>query len=263
MIRRIDAISYTNAFRHLSPMWKSAFAAVMFILSYLLHPALQLAISLWMILWCIGYARIPLRAYGLLLGSALLFYCISLPALLIEIGQQAAPDAVMSVHLPLSSLSLYITTAGILRGSLLLARVAACMTCFLFIIFTTPFAELLQVLRRLRMPQIVLELMLIMYRFLFLLRDTAHGMLLARRLRGGRRGFMARLKEFAGMAGGLLAKTMFRYHGLSQGLLTRGFTGEISLPPYISRPVPRRYVIEAYAGIATLLLAQLWMMWRV
>ncbi|MFD1908553.1 CbiQ family ECF transporter T component [Paenibacillus rhizoplanae] len=90
--------------------------------------------------------------------------------------------------------------------------------------FTTPFSELLQVLRRLRMPQIVLELMLIMYRFLFLLSDAAHGLLLARRLRGGRRGYKAMLRETAAMAGALFGNTMHRYYGLSQGLLARGFT---------------------------------------
>lgn len=130
------------------------------------------------------------------------------------------------------------------------------MSCFFFLMFTTPFSELLQVLRRLRMPQIVLELMLIMYRFLFLLSDAAHGLLLARRLRGGRRGYKARLRETAAMAGALFGNTMHRYYGLSQGLLARGFTDEIILPPYTARPVPRRYSIQAYAGIALLLLAE-------
>ncbi|MNI57133.1 Cobalt transport protein CbiQ [compost metagenome] len=143
---------------------------------------------------------------------------------------------------------------------LLLTRVAACLTCFFFIIFTTPFSELLQVLRRLRMPQIVLELMLIMYRFLFLLNDTAHGMMLSRQLRGGKRGFRAQLREAAAMAGALFANTMRRYYGLSQGLMTRGFTGEIVLPPYTPSPVPRRLALQAYAGIALLVVAQLWLM---
>jgi cobalt/nickel transport system permease protein len=263
MIRRIDAVSYANAFRSLSPMWKSGFAAAMFLLSYLLHPALQLIISLWMMIWCICYARIPARVYGLLLGSALLFYLISLPALVVELDRPALSETVAVLPLPATSLSLYMTSSGLWRGGLLLARVSACLSCFFFIILTTPFAELLQVLRRLRMPQIVLELMLIMYRFLFLLGDTAHGMLLARRLRGGTRGFMAKLREAAGMAGALFAKTIQRYHGLSQGLLTRGFTDDIVLPPYEARPVPVRYAVEAYAGIVLLLLVQSWLLWGV
>ncbi|MEK5466949.1 CbiQ family ECF transporter T component [Paenibacillus sp. FSL R7-0210] len=95
-----------------------------------------------------------------------------------------------------------------------------------------------------------------MYRFLFLLSDAAHGLLLARRLRGGRRGYKARMRETAAMAGALFGNTMHRYYGLSQGLLARGFTDEIILPPYTAHPVPRRYTIQAYAGIALLLLAE-------
>ncbi|KAI7253812.1 hypothetical protein KC345_g11325, partial [Hortaea werneckii] len=192
--------------------------------------------------------------------TALLFYALSVPALLVEFGHPAAGEAgvfrISESHIPL-----YITAAGLQRAGELLARVAACMSCFFFLMFTTPFSELLQVLRRLRMPQIVLELMLIMYRFLFLLNDAAHGLMLARRLRGGRRGYKARLLETAAMAGALFGNTMHRYYGLSHGLLTRGFTGEIILPPYAARLVPRRYTARAYAGIALLLLAQLWL-WR-
>ncbi|MFF2912339.1 cobalt ECF transporter T component CbiQ [Paenibacillus sp. NPDC057934] len=262
MIRRVDAVSYGNAFRSLSPMWKSGFAAAMFVLSFVLDPVLQLAISLWLMIWCIFYAKIPIQLYAILLGSALLFYFISLPVLVVEIGRPATGEAVVVLPMLGSSLSLYMTAAGLWRGGLLLARVAACLSCFFFLILTTPFAELLQVLRRLRMPQIVLELMLIMYRFLFLLSDTAQGMMLARRLRGGTRGFSAKLREAAGMAGVLFAKTVQRYHGLSQGFLTRGFDGDIVLPPGETRPVPVRYAVEAYVGMAVLVLVQSWLAWR-
>jgi cobalt/nickel transport system permease protein len=86
-------------------------------------------------------------------------------------------------------------------------------------------------------------------------------MMLARRLRGGKRNLRAKLREVAEMAGALFANTMRRYYGLSQGLMTRGFTGEIILPPYTPRPVPRRLAIQAYAGIAVLLLAEGWLRW--
>lgn len=255
MIRRIDACVYNNALRPFSPMWKSLFAAAMFVLSYALHPILQIVIAGWMLLWCTVYAKIPLRAYGLLLGTALLFYVLSLPALLLEFGRPASGQAVLE----LKGLSVYITAEGLRRAGLLLARMSACLSCFLFVVFTTPFSELLQVLRKLHMPQLVLELMLIMYRFLFLLGDTAHGMMLARRLRGGKRGLRAKLREVAEMAGALFANTLSRYYGLSQGLMARGFTGEIILPPYTPRPVPRRLAMQAYIGITVLLLAQWWM----
>lgn len=205
-------------------MWKSSFAALMFLLSYTVDPVLQIVITLWMMSWCILHAKIPYRAYLLLFGTALLFYGLSVPALLVEFGHPAAGEAGV-FRISGQPLPVYITAAGLERAAELLVRVSACTSCCFFLMFTTPFSELLQVLRRLRMPQIVLELMLIMYRFLFLLNDAAHGLMLARRLRGGRRGYKARLGETAAMAGALFGNTMHRYYGLSQGLLTRGFTG--------------------------------------
>ncbi|MEF2967359.1 cobalt ECF transporter T component CbiQ [Paenibacillus sp. M1] len=258
MLRRIDALSYSNALRHLSPLWKSLFAVVMFILSYSLHPVLQVIIFFWMMLWCIHFAKIPARTYGSLLCTALLFFVLSLPAVLVELGRPEASDAVLALKLPASEQSLYVMAAGIRRAGKLLARVIACLSCFFFLILTTPFGELLQVLRKLRLPEIVLELMLIMYRFLFLLSDTVHGMLLAGRLRGGKRGFWARMREMAGMGSALFANTMRRYDGLSKGLLTRGYTGQIVLPPYEPRTVPGKIAASAYIGIALMLLAELW-----
>ncbi|WP_162551283.1 cobalt ECF transporter T component CbiQ [Paenibacillus tepidiphilus] len=257
MLRRIDALSCRNALRPLPPLWKSLFTAVMFILSYMVHPALQLIICLWMMYWCTHHARIPRRAYGLLFGTALFFFALSLPPLLVELGRPADGEAIL--HLPLSGqLQLYITAEGLCRAGLLLTRVMACLSCSLFLILTTPFGELLQVLHRLRLPQIVLELMLVMYRFLFLLSDTAHGLLLARRLRGG--GRRITLRETAGMGGALLAGTMRRYRGFAQGLAVRGYTGEIALPPAEPRVLPRGLALRAGAGILLLLLAQLWLL---
>ncbi|WP_187355335.1 cobalt ECF transporter T component CbiQ ['Paenibacillus yunnanensis' Narsing Rao et al. 2020] len=257
MLRRIDDLSYRNALRAVPPLWKSLFTAVMLVLSYTLHPALQLVICGWMMHWCLRHAGIPLRAYGMLFGTALLFYALSLPALLVELGQPG--NAGTAMGLPLTGgLQLYVTAEGVSRAGLLLARVMACLSCFLFLMLTTPFMELLQVLRRLRLPQLVLELMLVTYRFLFLLSDTAHGLLLARRLRGG--GRRITLKETAGLGSALLAGAMRRYRGLAQGMTVRGYTGEIALPPAEQRKLPSGLAARAAAGIAVLLVAQLWLL---
>ncbi|MED4604990.1 cobalt ECF transporter T component CbiQ [Paenibacillus validus] len=260
MIHTIDSLSYTNKLRHVSPMWKCGFAAVLLTLAYAAQPAVQAAIFCWMLVWTVGYAGIPLKTYSWLFGASCFFYVTSLPAWVIEAASSAAsvrPDALLAV--PVFRRWLYISPAALVQAVEVFVRIAACEACLLFIVFTIPFPELMQVMKRLRMPQAVLELMVITYRFLFHLSDAAQGMIAAQRARGGHAGFWRTLRDVAALLVQLFAKTMHRYRGLSQGLMSRGFTGELHFMPYEPKPIPGRYGAEGILGAATLALLSIWL----
>ncbi|WP_305799941.1 CbiQ family ECF transporter T component, partial [Lysinibacillus sp. GbtcB16] len=70
---------------------------------------------------------------------------------------------------------------------------------------------MLQVLRKVRIPELVLEIMQIMYRFLFLLFETASNMYLAQQARGGQSGFRSRLKDTATLIVQMFMKTLHQY----------------------------------------------------
>ncbi|SFF11865.1 cobalt/nickel transport system permease protein [Paenibacillus algorifonticola] len=189
----IDTISYSNKLRDLPAFWKCGLAALLLLLAYLAHPLVQLAIFGWLVLWTVGYAKVPAKLYAALLFSSCLLFILSLPALLIELtstssisGSAAGNLAAAKAGWVLVSwelLSLYVPEASVALAGYIFTRILACLACMFFITLTTPFPELLQVLKRLKMPQIVLELMIIMYRFIFLLLDTAGAMLIAQRAR--------------------------------------------------------------------------------
>ncbi|MBW7477291.1 cobalt ECF transporter T component CbiQ [Paenibacillus oenotherae] len=245
MIKLIDTLSYSNALRPVSPLWKCGFAAALLLLSYVTHPQIQLCILLWMLIWIIGYAGIPAKYCLLLLGSSCLFYLASLPALIVEF----------------KAWTIYISDNGVQTVAVLFCRMIACLSAMLFIILTTPISQLLQVMRKLRVPALVLELMLITYRFLFLFLDTAQDMYVAQRARGGQYGFKSKLRDTAVIVVRLFAKTMQRYRGLSHGLISRGFTDEIKPAPYEAGALPLRFRLEMGIGIVILLLGESWLRW--
>lgn len=264
MIRLIDSLSYSNRLRGISPMWKCGFAAALFMLSYGSHPPVQAAIFAWMIVWVVRYARIPLKAHMAMLGTACLFFIASLPALLVEIqpGSAAAPGSSVFVLWSRPYGSVYVTETGLRTAAALFMRAAACLSAVSFVMFTTPVAELFQVMKRLRVPALALELMLITYRFLFILTETAHDLYTAQMARGGHNGFRGRLNDTALLIVRLFVKTMHRYKGLSHGLVSRGFTEEIRPAPYRAGTVPARYRLESGIGVAILLLLECWLRWR-
>lgn len=262
MIKLIDTLSYANRLRSVSPMWKCGFAAVLMVLSYLSHPMIQMMIVGWMFIWTTLYARVPVKVYSLLIGASCLFYAASLPAIVIEFTSNGSvlPDGV--ILFTFAQWTAYVTEAGMYQAGSLLVRIMACLSCLTFVMLTTPMSDLFQVMKKCRVPSLVLELMLIMYRFLFVLSDTAQQMYTAQRARGGQTGFYRRLNDTAILIVRLFGKTMQRYKGLAQGLVVRGFTDEIQLAPVQAGLVPFRYRWESYIGMTLLLLFELWLRWE-
>jgi cobalt/nickel transport system permease protein len=264
MIKLIDSLSYQNSIRTVSPMWKCGFAAALLVMSYLAHPVVQIILTLWMVIWTVVYARIPIKYYLLIIGTACLFFTASVPAMLIEIRPwhdtvKSSPDIISYTFMNWTA---FISSNGLLLAGKLFIRILASLSCMAFIMFSTPFSELLQVLKRLRIPSLVLEIMLIMYRFLFILSETAFDIFVAQQARGGQSGFRSRLKDTAILIVRIFMKTMQRYRTLSNGLLSRGFTDDIHMAPYEAASVPLRYKLESYAGVGTLLLLEIWLRWR-
>ncbi|TCP52621.1 cobalt/nickel transport system permease protein [Tumebacillus sp. BK434] len=262
MIKRIDTLSYTNAFRSVSPGWKCGFAVLLFALSSLAHPPVQLLIALWLLVWVVRYAGISLRHYLLLVGAAGLFFILSLPALLLEFGPVGSATPRLFDAELFGGYEMFVPSAALERAGTILTRVLACLSTMLFLILTTPLPELLQVLKRLRMPQLVLELMLITYRFLFLLADIAEDMTTAQRARGGYAGAGGALRDTARLVVRLFQKAMQQSAKLSHGLVARGFADEIPFAPPRAQPVPRRYLAESAGGLLVLAGLEFLIRWR-
>ncbi|WP_127529376.1 cobalt ECF transporter T component CbiQ [Paenibacillus kobensis] len=263
MIKLIDSLSYKNRLRTVAPMWKFSFAAALFALSYLSHAYIQLVIMSWMFVWTVIYARIPVKSYIVLLAVPCLFYAASLPAIVLEIEPAYSAYATSdSVLFTASRWAVTVSDTNVIKAVHLFVRVTACMSCLMFITLTIPVTELLQVFKKLRMPALVLELMLIMYRFLFLLMDTASRMYAAQLARGGHSSFRSKLKDMSVLIVRLFDRTMHRYRGVSNGLIARGFTDDILMPPYTALPMPLRYKREGYIGIVILTVVEICTRWR-
>ncbi|GGG22505.1 cobalt ECF transporter T component CbiQ [Paenibacillus abyssi] len=261
MMKQIDSVTYSNRFRLLSPMWKCGFASVLFLFAYLTGPVLQAMIVVWMLIWTVIYAKVPTGLYARLMLVSCSLYVLSLPALMLEFRSAAAGGQIAQGLLLVKTESFLVYVPDTAWGIVLetLMRVLACLSCMFFVTLTTPFPAVLQVLRRLRIPLIVIELCVIMYRFIFLLLDTAHNMLLAQRCRGGQSGFRGKIRDTAILIVRLFTKTMDRYRKLSYGLISRGFTDSITPPPYEKSIVPLRYRFESIAGTAVLFVIKLWL----
>ena len=179
---------------------------------------------------------------------------VALPFILI-----ALPTVFTKPGDPLFDLSLGLfTLTGTVEGLEFFASVLikswASVTAAVVLTSTTPAFRLLAALRALKIPQILVVVVMLMYRYLFVLVDEAQRMLRSRSARSagvGRRSggsVVWRARTAGGMAGSLFIRTMDRTERIYMAMLARGYDGTIRLRE--APPVTRSAVATTSLALA-------------
>ncbi|MCU0523307.1 MAG: cobalt ECF transporter T component CbiQ [Elainella sp. Prado103] len=246
----------------IAPQQKLIFAGILLLLALIVDPIVQGMIFVWLGIWTIGYAGIPLRVYGSVLAIVLLFLWISLPILMVEIvplHQLVAIQTDVWAGIPLGNWYLFVSHSGLTEAVIVALRSLSSTACLLFILFTIPFSELLWVLRQWRLPIVLLDLLLLMYRFIFLFLDVSLQLQLAQRARGGYRTRQRWMQSISLLVGQLVVRSLQRYQQLSQGLAARGFNGNFTVYPIHTNPYSKRHALESFFGCLFLILFNTWL----
>ncbi|SRR5579883_1856018 len=261
MALQIDTLAYTNRLRHLPPEHKLLFAIALLLITYCTRIPIQIVIALWLSVWIVVYAQVPAATYWRLLLIPIGFWFTSLPAFVINgvgVNNLALVQADVCQGITLGHYYLYLSQHGIQQAGELAARAIASTTCIYFIMLTIPFTELLDILRRIGCPVLLTELLLLMYRFIFVLLRSASEIWTAQQSRGGYRTWRLWMKSLGLLVGQLLRRTLENYRQVSQSLDSRGFTGDIRVWHSRHYKPSRRYSLEALFGCALLIALTGW-----
>ena len=169
----------------------------------------------------VGLARVFVRSL-----IALPFILIALPTVFTKPG-----DPVYELSLRLVTLTA--TVEGLEFFSSVLIKSWASVTAAVLLTSTTPPIGLLSALRALKLPAILVSVVMLMYRYLFVLVDETQRMLRARSARSAAVGSGAggsvvwRARSAGGMAGSLFIRTLDRSERIYMAMLARGYDGGI------------------------------------
>lgn len=258
MSHQIDSLAYSNRLRWLPPDQKVCFAIALLLLSLLSSPLVQGLISLWLAVWIVVYAGISATLYLRLLILPMGFWLMSLPAFVVSgiaLDQQQAMqwDVWQGWGIGAGHVYWYVSQTGLHQSGLLFARALASTSCMYFILLTTPFTEILQILRTLHCPPLLTELLLLMYRFIFSLMAIADELWIAQNSRCGYRTWQRGMQSLGILIGQLLQRTVENYRQVSLSLASRGFDGTLRVWQARPHKASRRYTLEAVAGCTLLL----------
>ena len=105
----------------------------------------------------------------------------------------------------------------------LLARSTLCLLAMILLSGTTPFAGLLQTLRKIGIPELLVSVLALMYRYLFVMIDEAGRMRRARASRTFKAGRARTWKSSAGVIGQLFLRSAGRAERVYGAMLARGW----------------------------------------
>jgi cobalt/nickel transport system permease protein len=255
MNTQLDALAYGNQLRTLPPWQKLYFALAILLITMIAHTPVHLAIFLWMGWWTVVYAQIPWRFYvGMLLG-VMTFLLTSLPAVILNFTHASLPlDSLW--NLPLGSGHIYMGASGLQQAIGIFSRSLASTTALFFVILTVPFAELAIVLDQLRLPRILTELLLLCYRFIFLLAEVAQSISIAQQSRGGYRTRRLAMSSVSLLIRQLIQRTAVRYQQIALGIKARGFNQEFRFWQSAPYEYSWRYGWESIGGCGALILGE-------
>lgn len=109
----------------------------------------------------------------------------------------------------------------------LIMTALASVSCLYFLSFNTPMPDILETLRKLHCPKIIIELMLLIYRFIFILLNVASAVTTSQNSRLGNKDYKTSLKCFSSMVSVLFLRSFKRANALYDAMESRCYDGTI------------------------------------
>lgn len=222
----LDKFCYSSKLRYVNPTEKFLLA-VLTLIFVVVSRSIALGIIVFFIMsyLTVRLGGIPLRRYVKLVLIPLTFIILSTLAIIINISPVPLDAYAIKVG------ETYITTGfdSIRRCITLTVTAMSGVTCLYFLTLNTTITDILTVLRRLKCPQLICELMLLIYRFIFVLLEISHNIKTAQLSRLGYGTYKRSLKDFSALAQNLFIRAMRKSNALYDSMESRGYDGEIKV----------------------------------
>jgi cobalt/nickel transport system permease protein len=219
----------------------SAVAAVFCIvlLSHWELAALFFAVCLGLVL----YSRTSMKVYlkRLLLPITIIIF--------VSIIQPFTYGSTVVAHVP--GLMFPIYQQGILFAILIFTRSIAAVAVLNLLILVTPITKVMDSLSWFRVPSVIIDTMMLMFRYISVLSEESTRMYRAQESRCGHShsvSYLKKIRNFGSIAGALIMRAFDRAIKVGDAMASRGYTGKYTLFTYEKRQMPTR---DLLAGLLT------------
>ncbi len=219
----IDKYAYQNRWVDVSPSYKWwAYLAVL-VSAMLTSMVWQFVLFLLLSIVTCYAGRLTSRQYLSWLSLPFGFLAMSLIAMLLTYSDSSTR---LIASLPLFDGYIGISAQTVDTALTTLFRCLCSIAATLCFVIITPFNQCVVLLKKARLPSVLVEQILLTYRFIFIFIEEAHAIFTAQTLRFGytRRGLW--LKSLAMLVGVLLQRVMVRHQHMQSALAVKLYQGE-------------------------------------
>lgn len=217
----LDSYAHSNDLKNMNTYFKVLFAILTMLVSLIsTSPVIPITITLLMSFIIIFKAKISWKFYLKFFSVPFFFGFLTLifMALFFGIGAHV---------LELGIFNLAVTADGFNLGVLVFARMLGGFSCLAFLALTTPMTELFSVLEVFKIPKIVLEIAMLMYRYIFVFLDEAINMYHSQETRLGYSTFKNSFKSMGMLGSNLFIKTWLKGEQAYVAMESRCYEGSI------------------------------------
>ena len=251
----IDQQAYGSAIRDIDPLPKFGLTTLILALCLILNcPAAGILAIAWAWGLAAGWARIDSRFFGRLVLAEGAFLALTVVGIAVNLGATLPTQPL--VDFQIGGVWVTMTDTTFNSAVLLVTRALGCVAAMNFLALTTPTVDLIDLMRRLRVPDLLIELFTLIYRFIGTLSESLARMYTAQDSRLGYSS-LRRSMASAGMLGGQLFIDAYRRsQRLQWALESRGYDGQLRVLPDNYRPF--RYIwLLSFAITGSMLLTRL------
>ncbi|MBC7117702.1 MAG: cobalt ECF transporter T component CbiQ [Methanobacteriaceae archaeon] len=239
-----DLYAYHNNLNRIPPRVKLSWGILTMILSLLSpSPIIPIMVAIIMSLTIVLIAGIPSRYYLKFISVPFAFGFLTLILMALFFG--AEPSSI-----EFSWFRVYLD--GLHTGFLTFSRIMGGFTCLAFISLTTPINEIFKQLEKIKVPRIIIEIALLMYRMIFIFLEEASTMYHAQETRLGYNSIRSSIKSLGLLASNLFIRSWLQGEKVYQAMETRCYNGEI--PTMKIHETDNKWIILVIAFEITLLL---------
>jgi cobalt/nickel transport system permease protein len=230
----LDDVAQNSTFRHIHPGTKILLGLGSLLICLVSPtPVIPLVSGIVISLVLLIPARVSPLVYAELLLAPAIFTAFSIVVLLFMLGG----GEIIWRFSPVYWINLTITDNAIRQSELILCRVFGCVVSLFFIALTTPMTDLFDIMKRCRVPPELIDLMMIMYRYIFITYRQAHEIWQAQVMRLGYSRVKESIHSCSTLCGMLFISSWIAGEDLIHAMDARCYNGKM---PLLEEPEPVR-----------------------
>lgn len=222
----IDHYAYQSRWRTISPLTKAIAFLMLLLLALCSNAIVQSALLVILAPVTCYNSRISFNKYCRWMLIPFAFLLASVMGIILSFGWD---NQQMLLSIPLGSFYIGVHADSLLIAQHAFLRSLSCLAVTYLFVLSTPFDQLIQIGKKSHLPKVLLEIILLTYRFIFIFLDEVAAIKRAQTLRFGYISAKTSYHSLGMLITMLLSRVLSRYSQMTVALETKLFKGDFHL----------------------------------